>query len=341
MITEPIGGAAQPRDLPPGIRVRSGTVDDEFASFEVMRRSFGSDVGWSAHAAIRHHLRESPGAAFFVAEEQPRFGAARVVGYARSLVRDAHWMLTEFFLIPSWSGRGIGTALLRACLNSGRAARSRFILASEDRSADALYIRHALLLPRMPMMLFTGPLASLANQWRPDRVALSDADAHAGAPLVAEPMVPEPHVLDALDVLDRGTLGYARRPEHLFWMQDSGGPHGASRLFRDVTLPGSPIVAYGYIGPNASGPILTIGAGMQPDIVAALCRRAQDGVRPHAGGQQAPINETHWAVAGTNEVMLRWLLGAGWRIGFQYLYMSSHDAPHFERYVCCTPLYVM
>ena len=233
------------------------------------------------------------------------------------------------------------SALLCACLGSARTAHARFILASEHPSADALYIRHARLLPRLPMLLFAGPLSSLANQWRPDRVALSQADVKSGAPLVAEPMVPDQHVLDALDVLDRGTLGYTRRPEHVFWMQEMGGPLGASRLFRDVTLPSSPIVAYGYIGPNASGPVLAIGAAMQPDIVAALCHRAQDGVRPHEGGQLVPINDTHWAVAGTNEVMLQWLLGAGWRIGFQYLYMSSREAPHLDRYVCCTPLYVM
>lgn len=123
----------------------------------------GYEMTWSHHAAIRAHLRTSPHCSFWVAEETPRFGKTRLVGYARSTVRERVWNLNEFFLVPDYQRRGIGGALLDCSLADGdrAGADTRYILASQNAGADALYIRRAGCFPRIPMMLLAGPLQDL------------------------------------------------------------------------------------------------------------------------------------------------------------------------------------
>ena len=55
--------AQQPLDrlnrdvLARGIHVRRGTSEDEFATFEVMRRAMNYEMQWTQHAETRHHVR--------------------------------------------------------------------------------------------------------------------------------------------------------------------------------------------------------------------------------------------------------------------------------------------
>ena len=61
------------RTLPQNIRIRPGTADDEFATFDVMRRAMGYDMLWEHHASARNHLRTTTHSIFHVAEERGRF----------------------------------------------------------------------------------------------------------------------------------------------------------------------------------------------------------------------------------------------------------------------------
>src|SRR5580658_9138140 len=92
--------------LPRGISLRRGTASDESGAFDVMRRTMNAEMSWANHSAMRHHLRTSPACSFWVAEETPRFSSPRVVGYARSIVRDNVWSLTEFFVLPNQHRHG-------------------------------------------------------------------------------------------------------------------------------------------------------------------------------------------------------------------------------------------
>jgi len=76
------------RGLPRSVRVRRGTADDEFPTFEAMRRTMNQEMNWAHHAPTRHHLRGSADSSFWLAEESALFSTPKVIGYARSMVRE-------------------------------------------------------------------------------------------------------------------------------------------------------------------------------------------------------------------------------------------------------------
>ena len=343
-----------------GIHVRRGRVEDEFATFEVMRRTMGYEMVWTQHIAMRHHLRLSGGASFWVAEETPRFGAARVVGYARSVVREGVWSLTEFFVLPGHHRQGIGGVLLLRCLEDGatEGADTRLVLASHHPAADALYIRKAKCIPRIPMLLLAGSIGRLRadenaslnifeKASRPDDEAGPLSLKETGSGLFAEPLLPESAIQNAILDLDRRIVGYGRPQEHLHWASQMGGLEGASRIFRRAVAtpygwaPSPEIAGYAYIGAESSGPVLAVDPADQPRMIAYVAELARKAAQtPGETWPWQPV-EQYWAVPGTNEVVLKWLLDRGWQIVFQYLFMCTRPMGEFDRYVCCNPLYVL
>lgn len=339
------------RSLPRHIRIRRGTADDEFPTFEAMRRTMNQEMNWGHHAATRHHLRNSPDSSFWLAEETALFSSPRVVGYARSMVREGVWCLNEFFMLPGHQRQGIGGALLNACLKDGdeAGAHTRLVLASHHPSADALYMRRAGCFPRLPMMLLVGSLQKLTI---PEEDAASIRDTilpsseispnPALTPLIAEPIVLTPEVQAELDSLDREIVGYARPTEHAFWAAGMGGYHRSSRLFREAAPPGAQgrLVGYSYLGYETNGPLLAAEPADLPRIVhhgVTLFQRL-----PQVAGdfEFRPV-ELYFPVAGSNETMLAWLLGCGWHIAFQYLFMSTRPLGRLDRYICHNPLYYL
>ena len=338
------------RPLPRGIRVRRGGTDDEFAAFDVMRRAMNYDMQWSQHALLRQHLRSTANVSFWIAEDTPLLGAPRVIGYARSLVRDTVWSLTEFFVLPGHHRQGIGRTLLEHCLDDGvtAGADTRMVLASQHPAADSLYVRKAGCFPRIPMLLLSGPLVSLCKA-RQNFPPIEDTvltvpgavSGETGPRLCAEPLIRTPEVAAALDALDREIVGYARPQEHAYWERTMGGPDGTARLFRHSTAQEEgEIAGYAYIGAHSSGPALARDPADQPRMLSHMTDVARallndDALEPLDTLQQ------YWAIAGINETVLRWLLECGWQIVFQYLFMSSRPFGRFDCYVCHNPLYIL
>jgi GNAT superfamily N-acetyltransferase len=344
--------------LPRGILVRRGLESDEPATFDVMRRAMGFDMSWAQHVRARRHMRSAPHSSYWVADETPRFGKSRIIGYAHSMVRDGVWHLTEFFVLPSHHRQGVGSTLLDACLRDGAdaGAHTRFVLASHHPAADALYMRKADCFARLPMFLLAGPTLALHP------IGTRDAPIHdtvmppfttlfLGAPergrddlpLHAEPLLPTPETHAVLDALDRKGVGFARPEEHAHWMVEMGGPAGAARLFR---LAGGPnrgkIVGYAYYGRHNSGPALALDAADLPRMLTHVANIARV-LDTNTSGETGLVEpgEPYFAVPGVNEIMLRWLLRFGWQIVFQYLFMSSRPLGEFDRYVCHNPLHFL
>ena len=330
------------RELPRGVRIRQGRAEDEIATFETMRRAAGFDMSWSHHAAMRQSLRDSPLTSFQVAEETPRFSRPRIIGYSRSIIRDRVWSLTEFFVSPDHHRRGVGGALLARSLEDGAnaGADTRLVLASQHPSADALYIRKAGCVPRVPMFLLSGTLKNLRV---PAVGTIYDTMQTEGrtpyADLQAEPLLLTPEVRAAFDTLDRQIVGYSRSIEHNHWAAVMGGYHGAARIFRRAA--NGEIVGYAYFGPHSSGPALALAPHDLPRMMAHVAELSRLRYRDPAEAFFVTTQEHYCAVAGTNEIVLRWLLDCGWQIIFQYLFMSSRPLGQLDRYVCHNPLYVL
>ena len=325
-----------------------------------MRRTMNAEMSWANHSPTRHHLREGPNCSFWVAEDAPRFGAPRIVGYARSVVRDRVWSLTEFFVLPSQHRQGVGGSLLTNCMADGDAvgADTRIVLASHHPDADSLYIRRAGCLPLLPMMMLAGSSTSLRPP-EAGRGAITDNlltglynerfasgfGARSGLQnVVAEPITALGRQLDEINALDRDIVGYTRPTEHRLWINEMGGEHGAARVFR-ARLPGGDnrIIGYSYVGAHSSGPTLAVDPEDLPRFFYHVSCTASALYRP---GGDISLSFTHpadqyCAVAGINQVMLRWLLASGWQIVFQYIFMCTRPLGKLDRYICHNPLYVL
>lgn len=347
--------------LPRQVTIRRGTMDDEFATFEVMRRTMGHEMAWTHHAPARRHLQETTCSSFWLAEEKQRFASPRVIGYARSVVREGVWSLTEFFVLPGHHRQGIGGALLARCQEESDAfgADTRVVLASQHPGADSLYVRKLGCYPRLPMLMVVGPLSKLrAPEGDAPPVIeaavpfVDPAMARQAATVVgevrrAEPLILTPDVAEAIDGLDRRIVGYARPLEHAFWAREMGGMSGAARVFRrsrrypDGSEEIGEITGYAYLGAHSSGPALAEDPNELPSFlahVATLTRALANGDGEFEILQ--PL-EQYWALAGSNEVTLRWVLECGWQIVFHYLFMSSRPLGSLDRYVGYNPLYFL
>ena len=347
--------------LPRNITIRRGMADDEYLTFEVMRRTMGHEMAWSQHAPARHHLQHTACSSLWVAEEKQRFTSPRIVGYARSVVRDAVWSLTEFFVLPGHHRQGIGGALLARCKEDGETfgADTRMVLASQHSAADSLYVRKLACYPRLPMMMLVGGLAKLKApecgtyaivEAATDLVLVDPASGPAETErevLLAEPLVLTSETAVAIDALDRRIVGFARPQEHAFWAREMGGAAGAARIFRHVPARGDGtgdpgrIIGYAYVGFHSSGPALAEEPEQLPYMLAHVSRLSVGLSHAESEAEIVQPLEQYWALAGTNEVTLKWLLDCGWQIVFHYLFMSSRPLGSFDRYVGYNPLYFL
>lgn len=346
--------------LPRGITVRRANEEDEFTTFDVMRKSMGYNMNWSQHSAIRKHLNCLPDTSCWVAEEKPLFGSTRIVGYARSVVRDNVWSLTEFFVLPGHHKQGIGADLLSHSIEDGKqqGAVDSLVLASLHPGANSLYIRKLGCLPRLPMLLMAGSLDKLLVEdsqscyiqdfTRPGEFPLLEeqpSGTDGDVILRAEPIVLTDEVQEAFAELDREIVGYARPEEHALWAKEMGGFGGAARLFRRSTSgsngskSNSKIVGYAYLGSYFSGPVLAVDPTLLPSMLAHVTKQFRTLFPVSEDNEWIQTNEHFLAVAGTNEHVLQWLLSCGWQIAHHYLFMSTRPQGHPDQYIGFNPLY--
>lgn len=333
------------RTLPRGLVLRRGRESDEQPTFEVMRRAMGFDLTFDNHSAMRNHLRESPQCSFWLAEDTPRFSRHRTVGYARSIVRDTVWSLTEFFVHPDFQGRGVGAALLEQCLAEGirAGADTRLVLASMSGGADSLYIRKLGCLPRLPMLLLAGSPITLKLPPGQENT-IFEAGQFRGLiephNLYSEPITLCPEVEAILNALDRETIGFAHPTEHQFRQTLINQGQCVGRLFRRGSDTGE-VVGYAYAGVQHQGPVYAKDPNDLPRIFLHITQLLRQMFRNVPLASFSPSLDYYASLSGTNETLLPWLMECGWRIIFHYLYMSSHPMGQLDRYVGHNPLYVL
>jgi GNAT superfamily N-acetyltransferase len=243
-------------------------------------------------ALLDHQLRTDPEGTW-VAE-----AADGVVGFAASHRRDRSWFLSFLFVAPGQQDRGLGRALLRACLPpAGHRERLATCAEADQPVATGLYARHGMV-PRVPVYLLSGPLAPEALPALPSDVEVAPAS---------------PEVLDGIDRL---VLGYARPEDHAM-LRASGR---SAWLLRD--MPGQPI-GYGYAQPSGRlGPVAVLAPGHLPAMIGFLARTVE------------PRGDRQVLVPGPAVHVLPALLAAGLRIdGVPAVYCATWSGPAFDRYL--------
>lgn len=295
------------------VTYRPGKVEDSRAVFDIFERAItdlgrrhgmmaisgGDDLAvieslWKRRKGLFDHLARTA-AHFWVAERE---GA--VVGYARSILRDGLYELTDFFVDPGEQSGGVGRELFQRAFPDEPRAYRRSIIATTDVRALSRYLK-AGVYGRFPLIYFSR---------EPEGVPV-DTD------LDVEPLADSPQSLAALREVDRVVLGHTRDADHRWLMEDRRGVLYLRR--------GEP-VGYGYLGPS-HGPFALLDPGDYRAVLAHAEREAHR--REHAFGAEVPL---------VNRAAVDALLARGCRLDtFVAVFMSDAPFGSFERYIFTSP----
>ena len=294
------------------VNYRRGTPGDSYAAFQVFLASItelsqrqgvmaltgGDDPTvlaelWERRKPLYDHLARTA-EHFWVAESEEG-----MIGYARSILRDGHLELTEFFVHPGKQSQGVGKNLLSQAfpLNG---YPNRTVIASSDTRAQVLYMKNKVY-PRFPIVYFSNP--PVATPFITD--------------LTFQPMSPTTDTIEVLAQVDHALLGYRRDADHQ-WL--------ASNRQGFIYLRQGQPAGYGYVG-YRSGPFALLQAADMPAVLA------------HAEGLLVGVEEEFGLeVPLVNQTAIDYLLGRGFELAsFTATLMSDRPFGNFESYICTAP----
>jgi GNAT superfamily N-acetyltransferase len=294
------------------ITYRRGTLDDSQNTFDVFRQSI-MELGdrlsmmpisgghnpliiqnlWARRQSLFDHLARTSDN-FWVAEQDDK-----VIGFARSILRNGVRQLTEFFVLPEHQSAGVGRELLtRAFPVDG--ADHRFILATIDGRAVQRYLK-AKVYPLFPCYAFSR-LAEKINL---------DSD------MIIERITPSAQAMGELIRIDNAILGFHREAEHAWLLENRQGYfYKRNKEF----------VGYGYLGEH-NGPFALLDANNFPAILA------------HAETEAAlKGTEFSVEVPMVNRAAVDYLLSRGCKLeSFFEFFMADSQFGKFENYILTSP----
>jgi ribosomal protein S18 acetylase RimI-like enzyme len=228
-----------------------------------------------------------------------------VVGYAQGFVRGDIWFLAQLFVTPEVHGGGIGRELLRLAMEYGRREDARVfsVVSSTSPVAQALYMR-AGMFARGVGYRVSGPVTRL--------LSLPEPAAHR------KRIVDWSGWLDRIDELDADVFGAARRQDHAHYMHRTDVDAYSFGL-----TAGGAFEGYGYVDDRGwIGPL----AAREPDAQLPLLRMAAEHLAERG------ITEANMWVLSRNHVLMRALLGAGWKFDRWTFFLSNEPFGRFDRY---------
>jgi GNAT superfamily N-acetyltransferase len=244
------------------------------------------------------HLLGTDQRSCIVADERGRLTAFGVL-----MVRDGCAFLSFLFVVPGWQGRGLGRAVVEACLDGAGPVSRRATCAEADQLVSTGLYASLGLAPREPVYLLRGALDVHALPPLPPGVrawSLASGGTEAAR---------------AVASLDATLLGYRRPRDHAFWLaggRQGWGFQGSGRL-----------LGYGYAHPGGRlGPVAAADVADLPAIIGHLAR-------------SVPVLEGHQAIVpGTAMTALGPLLAAGLRMdGAPAVYCTDGPGPRLDRYL--------
>jgi GNAT superfamily N-acetyltransferase len=291
---------------------RRGTLDDSQNTFDVFHQSIlglGERLGtnpisgehdlqslqnlWARRQSLFEHLARTSDN-FWVAEQN-----GKIIGYARSILRDRVRELTEFFVLPECQSAGVGRELLtRAFPVDG--ADHRFIIATIDERAVRRYLK-AKVYPLFPCYGFTRPAEKV----------------NVGTDLTIERIVPSAQAMGELIRIDNAIIGFHREAEHA-WLIESRQGYFYKR--------NKEFVGYGYLGEH-NGPFAALDANDFPAILA------------HAETEAAlKGSDFSVEVPMINRAAVDYLLSRGCKMeSFFEFFMADSSFGKFENYILTSP----
>jgi hypothetical protein len=220
------------------------------------------------------------------------FEGGEPVGFGNAIVREDVWFLSQLFVRPDTQSAGAGASILDGLLARPEAAAARVRAVLSSSDARALSLYFSRgMLPEWLMVQFVRTV--------PRRVE-------------PEPARLEPITEDdqpALDALDREVRGFARTVDHAFLRAISAG-HVVRREGR--------VVAYVYVHPN--GRVSPLVAADPGSLVGAV-----DAADAIAGP------DAEWSAASSSPVLVRRLLGLGYRPGWLTTFCADGPVGPFDR----------
>lgn len=266
------------------------------------------------------HLRSTDPERFMAATEPvPEVdGGERIVAFASAVVRERLWYLSMLFVVPEVQRSGVGRTLLRAVAPRADAATVRATSTdSAQPISNGLYASLGIV-PRMPLLDLIG-LPERPEVFGPLPSGITPipfADLAAGASDGAGHRA----LSDAVDALDRETLGVAHPLDHRFLRQE--GRRGW--LYRG---PDGVDLGYGYATEAGRiGPI----ASRDEALVAPILGHLSAAVVPRGAF-------AIWLPGAADRAVVA-ALQAGFRLeGFPVLVCWDRPFADFARYVPISP----
>jgi len=238
------------------------------------------------------HLLATDPRSSYVADDR-----GHVVAFGVVMRRGPAAFLSFLFVEPAWQGRGLGHAVLDACLRGAGDSGYVATCAEADQPVSTGLYACAGLAPRIPMYLLRGSLP---------QSALPELPRATGR---------RPFTAEMVAALDRELIGYERPQDHAFWARERQGV-----LFdaADGTLLG-----YGYAHRSGRiGPVVAREPSLLPAFIGYLAH-----ITPVLEGRQL-------VVPGHAIDALRALLLAGLRIDTTpAIYCSQGPGPQLDRYI--------
>jgi GNAT superfamily N-acetyltransferase len=302
----------------PALRIEPGTAADSYAIFLVFERTYADLVHrlgnsqptslhdpetlartWASRRPMYEHLAATADQ-FWLAKR-----GDETVGFSRSIVRDGLRLLTELFILPDEQSSGLGRELLARALPD-RGNERRWLLATSDIRAQALYLKHGLY-PSFPAYYFR-------RQPRPLAPLESD--------LVIKAVTPAAATIQAMGDIDARLMHHRRDVDHHWLIGDRQG-----YLYYRAGEP----VGYGYIGHN-NGPFALLNEDDYPAVLT------------HAEGETARQGRGRFGleVPMVNHRAVDYLLHSGFRIDdFMTQFMSDGPAGSFSNYIMTSPPFIL
>ena len=267
------------------------------------------------------HLQATDPQRFIVAvapsTDDERSGSGRIVGFASAAIRESLWYLSMLFVLPEFQRAGLGRGLLARVLPSDGAMARATATDSAQPISNALYSSYGIT-PRLPLLNLTGlPERPDAFGVLPSGVVPIPFDE-----LAAGPPDGQGHraLVDAIDDLDRESLGVAHPMDHRFLRSESR----RGWLYRGPD--GTP-VGYGYAGEAGRvGPVAVLDAALLAPVLGHLTSALQ------------PRGAFAMWIPGGADRALAAALQAGFRLDrFAVLMCWDRQFGDFSRYLPISP----